>query len=112
MYSYTTPESTGYEKMSISKKKLYGYFPNLKQYKFKKYEVYYTPAVIRIDVYNSFMCKAYLLLLFPLLVLTCGIFEAYEEVKRAIFQKKYGGFESIVISEKELTRKIIEENTD
>jgi hypothetical protein len=97
-YKYKSPEESGYKKVKVDKQAWNKHF-KYDGYKFtwkQSLEVYHHPEKgFIVERYHRLWQKVLLVLTYPLAVLVYG-FANYKEVnmdtKKALKQKKYGGF--------------------
>lgn len=94
-YAYENPLDVGYQKVNLSLRQLYklGLGKRGKPI-FIKAVVFFNLETKRgiIEYRLNWLAKVVMVLLFPVLVFLCGIGEASRELKRALFQSKYGSF--------------------
>ena len=91
-YKYESPLTKGFVKIYLPRKFHKEIFPRRKLTPFIKYDYYLSDNAVIIEQYANLLGKICTLLLFPLIVFMVGIKEAVIEVKRTLFQQKYGSF--------------------
>lgn len=93
MYKYKRPKG---KRMSISRKLHNEYLPTRKisfiKSLFVRYDYYVSDSGITIEKLIRLSGKLYNTLLIPFYILTVGVPDTYDEIKKMWWQKKYGSF--------------------
>jgi hypothetical protein len=105
-YTYQSPLEKGYTRIKVSKKLHNELFPKRKTKWHSKYHYYIKDNTLIIEKYLNVFAKLITVVLFPVIVLGVGIPEAYRELKRNLFQRKYGSFSSDGVSDLEIVNRI------
>ena len=103
-YQYQSPLDNGYIKVHLSWKDHNTLFPNRKVKWCHTYEYYYQQNSFRLDRFTSVLGKIVTLLMFPYYVIMGGlgfIPTLFEEYRKMFNEKKYGGFSSDFVYNKD-----------
>lgn len=106
-YTYKSPIEKGYTRIYLSKKQhkeLFGLTNKISI--FNKCDYFICDHAILIEERLNLLGKLYMIVIFPLLVIEEGRHEALNDVRRALFQTKYGSFSQVTIFNSEVINKV------
>ena len=96
-YKYKNPEDCGYKKTKISRKDYNRIFTKNPTKWYYSYCFFYNEQNFIIEKYNNVLAKIVIILMLPLTFLKSGLIVIFEELPKALFQKKYGTFSKDIV---------------